>query len=125
MPTKTSYTAKRGHMAFYEPECVKREGKDVVCGVVSQGEGTRWQKMPEKGTVVHPPPVDLHCEACGLGPEQVPPFGGPGDPLHHDYSAALLVKRDREVGLLGARWECRSCILLTDEELERRARKRA
>ena len=118
MPISPNPPAARKKKEFFLPECVRLDEKGVLWGgEVTKGEGTRWHKMPDKGTVVHPPPPDLSCQACGRGPDELRRFGGPGDPLAHDYSGAILVKRSREEGLFGERWECRECILLTDEEI--------
>ena len=106
-------------MAFL-PNCVRLGEKgEWRAGVHINGAGTQWQPMPAQGTVVRPPPGDLRCEVCQRAPDEVPPFGGPGDPLAGDYSGAILVKHARSKGLLGSSWECRECVLLSDEEYER------
>ena len=104
-------------MATFFPECVRidKEGKQWA-GVHFEGAGTQWRLMPNKGTIVRPPPGDLRCEVCHRSPDDVPRYGGPGHPLPADYSEAILVKRPRSKGLLGSSWECRDCIGLNDTE---------
>jgi hypothetical protein len=104
-------------MKSFRPECARLDEKGQQwVGVHFRGEGTRWQPMPKNLTIVRPPPGDLRCEVCQRAPGEVAHYGGPGDPLEGDYSEALLVKRQRSRGLLGSSWECRECVLLSDEE---------
>lgn len=112
-------------MSAFRPDCVRlNENGKMWVGVHIKGEGTRWQVLPEKGTIVRPPPGDLRCEVCQRSAEEVERFGGPGDPMTGDYTGAILVKRDRDKSLLGASWECRECIQLTDMECQNRMRMR-
>ena len=107
-------------MAAFLPDCVRLDEKGRQwAGVHINGAGTQWQPMPSQGTIVRPPPGDLLCEVCQRPPGDVPVFGGPGDPLSGDYTSALLVKNPRSKGLLGSSWECRECVLLSDEDYER------
>lgn len=107
-------------MAAFLPDCVRiDEKKRHWAGVHITGAGTQWQIMPHQGTIVRPPPGDLRCEVCQRSPDEVPRYGGPGDPLPGDFSGAILVKRPRSKGLLGSSWECRECALLNNEDYER------
>ncbi len=107
-------------MAAFLPDCVRLDEKGRQwAGVHIDGAGTSWQPIPSKGTIVRPPPGDLRCEVCQRSPEEVPRYGGFGDPLPGDYSSAILVKRPRKKGLLGSSWECRECTLLSDDDYER------
>ena len=107
-------------MASFLPNCVSLDEKGKWrAGVHITGAGTQWQPMPIQGTIVRPPPGDLRCEVCQRPPGEVPPFGGPGDPLKGDYTGAVLIKHPRSKGLLGSSWECRECVLLSDEDYER------
>lgn len=107
-------------MAAFHPDCVRldEDGRHWA-GIHIKGAGTQWQPMPTQGTIVRPPPGRLQCEVCQRTPGEVPPFGGPGEPLQGDYSGAVLVKRRRSKGLLGSSWECRECIMLNEEDYER------
>lgn len=103
-----------------------------------------------KRYVINPPPADKRCECCGRRISELGSFGGAGDPVVGDFTGALLVKRwrlgfppmsphEREElkkksgeeadvwlqleGSVGASWECRDCIVLSDQEyFERRRR---
>ncbi|MFQ5570086.1 MAG: hypothetical protein ACE5G0_10460 [Rhodothermales bacterium] len=104
-------------MATFLPNCVRiDETGRHWAGVHIEGAGTQWQLMPKKGTIVRPPPGNLCCEVCQRPPEELPRFGGPGDPLPADYTEAILVKRSRSKGILGSSWECRDCIILSENE---------
>ena len=68
---------------------------------------------------INPPPIDNCCECCGRHISELKPFGGPGDPLVGDFSAALLIKHFRDffdIGQTEACWECRDCFILDDAE---------
>lgn len=107
-------------MAAFHPDCVRLDEKGRQwAGVHITGAGTQWQPMPGQGTIVRPPPGDLHCEVCQRAPGDVALYGGPGNPLSGDYSGAILVKRPRSKGLLGSSWECPECAVLSDEDYER------
>lgn len=107
-------------MAAFLPDCVRLDEKGRHwAGVHTAGVGTLWRPIPNEGTIVRPPPGDLRCEVCQRPPDDVPRYGGFGDPLPGDYSSAILVKHPRKKGLLGSSWECRECVLLSDEEYER------
>ena len=107
-------------MAAFLPDCVRLDEKGRQwAGVHIDGAGTSWQPIPDKGTIVRPPPGDLRCEVCQRSPGEVPLYGGFGDPLPGDYTDAILVKRKRKKGLLGSSWECRECAPLNDDKYER------
>jgi hypothetical protein len=107
-------------MAAFHPDCVRVDDKNRHwAGIHITGAGTQWQPMPQQGTIVRPPPGDLRCEVCQRPPDDVPRYGGPGNPLPGDFSGAILVKRPRPKGLLGWSWECCECALLSNEEYER------
>lgn len=93
---------------------------------------------------INPPPQDKRCEVCGKHITELKPFGHAGDPLVGDFYGALLVKTYRTMAgeLVGkeledykkkcteqefgfyeqltstveASWECRDCIILSDDD---------
>lgn len=74
--------------------------------------------LEEKKTIsINPPPRNGNCECCGKNIKDLKPFGKAGDPLVGDFDGALLVKTFRSMsGCVGASWECRDCIVLSNEE---------
>ena len=62
---------------------------------------------------INPPPADERCCICRRHVDELPPFGGAGDPLVGDFSGAKLVKHWREdmPRCASASWECRDCIV--------------
>jgi len=94
--------------------------------------------------VINPPLSDGCCEVCGKHTNNLKPFGGVGDPLVGDFNGAFLVKTFRSMApplteeqmeeyrekhgceradfynqlqnSIEPSWECRDCIILTDEE---------
>ena len=62
---------------------------------------------------INPPPSDERCSICRRHIDELPAFGGAGDPLVGDFSGAKLVKNFREdcPGQIGASWECRDCFV--------------
>jgi len=75
--------------------------------------------------LINPPPGNGRCECCGKHVTELKPFGKAGDPLLGDFNGALLVKTFREnSGCIGPSWECRECIILSDEEYWKRKLKR-
>ena len=74
---------------------------------------------------INPPPKDGRCECCGRRKSELKPFGASGDPLYGDFTGAYLVKTFRDVGntgCVGASWECRDCIILSDKEYQEKLR---
>ncbi len=112
-------------MATFFPKGVRRGKKGRIQVGVHGGAATvEWREMPSRGTIVRPPPGGLQCEVCRRKPGDVAPYGGAGDPLESDWSGAHLVKNARLKGLLGSSWECRECVLLSEEGYERALRMR-
>ena len=70
----------------------------------------------KKKISINPPPQDGNCEVCGKNVKDLKPFGKEGDPLVGDFNGALLVKTFRGQECIGASWECRDCIILSDKE---------
>lgn len=71
----------------------------------------------KKRILINPPPTDRCCEGCGKHISKLKPFGSAGDPLVGDFKGSLLVKTFRDFsGCIGASWECRDCIILSDKE---------
>lgn len=61
---------------------------------------------------------DAWCRGCGKHCTLLTPFGGAGDPLNGDFNGQYLVKTWRDCGgSIGSSWECRDCIVLSDEEI--------
>lgn len=87
---------------------------------------------------INPPPTDKKCECCGKS--DLKPFGKAGDPLVGDFNGSILVKSfrpmapelseerikklteeefnsyDQAVSTISASWECRNCIILSNED---------
>lgn len=64
---------------------------------------------------INPPPSDARCEVCRKHVKDLKAFGGAGDPLVGDFKGAKLVKTFRGEQCVGASWECRDCIVLSDK----------
>jgi hypothetical protein len=77
-----------------------------------------------KTVYINPPPRNKKCECCGRHIKDLKPFGGKGDPLVGDFKGALLVKTFREdvPNQVGASWECRDCIVLSDADYRKKTR---
>jgi hypothetical protein len=75
---------------------------------------------------INPPPSDAKCEVCRKHVLELEAFGGAGDPLVGDFKGAKLVKtfraelRGTDNEQVGASWECRDCIVLDDEEYDKK-----
>ena len=100
--------------------------------------------------VINPPPKDGCCEVCGKHVSQLKPFGKEGDPLVGNFDGALLIKTFRSMApemseeqmkeyrkkygdekadlyeqamsTVSPSWECRGCIVLSDEEYFKKRR---
>lgn len=105
-------------------------------------------KQKSISIAINPPPSDERCEVCGRHISALKPFGGACDPLVGDFTGALLVKTFRSMApqlteeqmkkfrekhgdaqaafydqlqnSIEPSWECRDCIVLTDEKRFRR-----
>ena len=76
--------------------------------------------------IINPPPSNGNCECCGKNINKLKPFGKARDPLVGDFNGAKLVKTFREEfpGQVGASWECRNCICLSDKQYNKTISKR-
>jgi hypothetical protein len=71
--------------------------------------------------LINPPARDRRWECCGKRVSKLKPFGKADAPLLGDFNGAVLVKTFREdSGCIGPSWECRDCIILSDEEYWKR-----
>ena len=69
-------------------------------------------KKDKMRIVFNPPPEDARCECCQRHVSELEPFGD------GFFAGAKLVKgfRSDEFNCIAASWECRDCIVLSDEE---------
>ena len=69
---------------------------------------------------INSPGPDLLCDCCRREFDQLPEYGGPGDPLVGDFRHARLVKVYRRTipgyDQVGSTWLCRGCVVLDYEE---------
>lgn len=66
-----------------------------------------FTEFPDNRFIVNPPPRDGCCDRCGRTMAELPPFGGPGDPLVGDFTGMKLIKFHTSDG---AEWFCRGCL---------------
>ena len=63
---------------------------------IMEGQEIRVEKMLHSAEEIFElPPENHRCDCCGKHVSEIIPYGGMGDPLLHDYSGLLLLKRYR------------------------------
>lgn len=119
--------SSRGDKAMTDNPSGVRKGTRRVWPAPAMDDNAVYVLKSKDGRlIIDSPPLDAKCVTCGRHVSELPPFGGPGDPLEGDFRGAKMVQvfraywkpteTDTQVPI-DALWLCRDCVMLDEDQL--------